>query len=152
MINEIQFHDGTVISFNDIVNSLARRLYGTDQQDSIYGSADSEELYGFGGADHIRGLDGDDRIDGGAGNDGLLSGGRGSDTYLFNLGNGTDTIFDSYLESGPVNPLDKDVVEMGRHIDPSQIFVFLADDGLHLEVAFEDQIILRDEKSADRPV
>lgn len=50
----------------------------------------------FGGNDVVVAWGGDDLITGGAGDD-VLSGGPGHDTYVFNLGDGVDTITDQAL-------------------------------------------------------
>ncbi len=52
------------------------------------------DLYGTNGADVITGTNITDRFYGGAGND-MLAGGEGNDTYVFNLGDGVDTIEDT---------------------------------------------------------
>lgn len=51
-------------------------------------------LRGTSGIDSLRGTSAGDRIRGGLGND-YLNGGAGADTYLFNRGDGQDTLDDS---------------------------------------------------------
>jgi Ca2+-binding RTX toxin-like protein len=51
-------------------------------------------IYGTPGDDWFTGTADDDLIDAGAGND-YLDGGAGNDTYVFGLGSGHDTIFNS---------------------------------------------------------
>ncbi len=60
-------------------------LVGRGGNDTVYGGADDDELYGDQGDDVLIGELGDD----------LLFGGAGHDTYLFNLGDGIDTIEDA---------------------------------------------------------
>lgn len=95
-------------------------LYGGEGNDSIYGGNGNDTLYGGDGDDTLLGGDGNDIIDGsdgdntllgGDGNDTIyggsghdilvggkhndrLEGGYGPDTYLFELGDGNDIIFD----------------------------------------------------------
>ncbi len=57
------------------------------------------------GDDDIRGFGSFDTLDGGLGND-LLSGGDGADTYIFNPGDGDDTIRDNGFA-------DTDIIQMG---------------------------------------
>ena len=60
-------------------------LAGRGGHDTVYGGADNDEVYGDQGDDVLIGETGDD----------LLFGGTGHDTYLFNLGDGLDTIEDA---------------------------------------------------------
>lgn len=59
--------------------------------DTVNGGDGNDNLYGQGGGDTVIGGSGDDVLSGGEGND-FLTGGVGNDTYLFNLGDGQDTI------------------------------------------------------------
>ncbi|MHB1014108.1 MAG: putative Ig domain-containing protein [Desulfurivibrionaceae bacterium] len=83
VIEQFQFADGTVLGIGDL---LAR---GFD----IQGSTGDDLLTGTAITDRISGGDGDDTLIGGKGDD-LLAGGGGNDTYVFNLGDGVDTIAD----------------------------------------------------------
>ncbi|MDY6783060.1 MAG: calcium-binding protein [Cyanobacteriota bacterium] len=66
--------------------------------DRIGGKGGNDQLFGDEGDDQIWGDDGDDLLRGGLGNDILtgddFSGGRGSDTFVLAVGEGTDTITD----------------------------------------------------------
>ena len=70
--------------------------------EGVVGSRFDDALTGGSGDDSLRGLDGNDRIDGGAGNDVLrgdfgddvLTGGSGIDRFLYQVGDGADTISD----------------------------------------------------------
>ncbi|HAG83412.1 MAG TPA: calcium-binding protein, partial [Cyanobacteria bacterium UBA12227] len=66
--------------------------------DRIGGKAGNDQLYGEEGDDQIWGDDGDDLLRGGLGDDILVgddfSGGRGRDTFVLAIGEGTDTIRD----------------------------------------------------------
>lgn len=66
-------------------------LYDVALGRKIKGDSDDNTLTGSVGDDRIRGKDGDDIIEGGAGDD-VLGGGKGADTFLFNLGDGSDEI------------------------------------------------------------
>ncbi|MCM8921806.1 MAG: hypothetical protein LC540_17340 [Candidatus Thiodiazotropha sp.] len=84
-------------------------LHGLAGNDNLFGAAGDDQLFGDAGRDHIEGAAGNDSLDGGADNDSLdggdgadtlaggtgddsMVGGRGADRYLFNLGDGHDTI------------------------------------------------------------
>ena len=59
----------------------------------VFGSSDSETLTGGTESDFLYGGAGDDTLTGHAGDD-YLEGGKGADSYLYNTGDGLDTIFD----------------------------------------------------------
>ncbi|MBX0311455.1 MAG: hypothetical protein JHC31_06715, partial [Sulfurihydrogenibium sp.] len=88
-------------------------LYGTNQKDIIYGQEGDDILYGNGGDDTLIGGVGNDKLYGGDGNDVLiggpgndyLEGGRGNDTYIFNKGDGQDTIVNDKYWDGYWNGL-----------------------------------------------
>jgi Ca2+-binding RTX toxin-like protein len=68
-------------------------IYGEDGNDRIDGGTEGDFLYGGLGQDTITGAAGDDYILGGAGTDGLY-GGAGIDIFDYNVGSGTDNIYD----------------------------------------------------------
>jgi Ca2+-binding RTX toxin-like protein len=71
-------------------------LLGGDGNDLLYvsGAGNGSILDGGAGSDILQGGDGNDTLIGGAGND-TLSGGLGQDTYIFNKGDGADTVYDT---------------------------------------------------------
>jgi hypothetical protein len=101
---------GATASGGNGVNDL---WFGGDGGNNFAGTAGHDILVGGAAGDTIRGGAGWDFIDGGAGNDTLfgddgndilrggtgpdnLQGGAGNDTYVFNRGDGADTIYDDY--------------------------------------------------------
>ena len=89
-------------------------IYGGNGNDTINGDTGNDILYGNYGEDTLKGGDGDDTLfgdyeytnynytqgfkdtlEGGKGND-TLKGGSGDDVYIFNRGDGSDTIYDNY--------------------------------------------------------
>ena len=66
-------------------------LGGSSEADWVLGLEDDDRLFGEGGADILYGNAGDDILRGGEGND-ILEGGAGVDTYVFQAGDGHDTI------------------------------------------------------------
>ncbi|WP_243042367.1 calcium-binding protein [Dyella sedimenti] len=111
-------------------------LVGGAGNDILNGGAGNDALYGGAGADVLDGGTGRNRLYGGDGNDVLkvdryatdnvLEGGRGDDTiygsaygdtYVFNLGDGRDTITETYSWGG------KDVVAFGEGIVADDIQV-----------------------------
>lgn len=88
---------------------------GNDLANVIVGNSGNNILDGGKGADELRGGDGNDTLIGGAGND-QLYGGTGNDRYLFNAGDGSDTI----VESGAST--DNDELEFGVGIDWNELW------------------------------
>ena len=89
-IEELLFSDGSslLLPQTDMV------LQQGEESETISGTNSNETIYGNGGNDTINGGYGNDVIIGGQGND-TLNGGGDSDTYIYNLGDGLDTITDN---------------------------------------------------------
>ncbi len=81
---------------NDTLNGGAGNdiLSGDEGSDTLHGDAGNDILTGGAGRDTLNGGAGNDIISGGAGND-TLNGGAGDDVYVFNRGDGEDTINDT---------------------------------------------------------
>ena len=83
-------------------NKKANRILGTENNDYIDGLEGADTLYGNSGDDTILGSAGNDTLYGGEGNDSLsggagtdkLYGGDGEDIFVYNNGDGSDTIAD----------------------------------------------------------
>ena len=117
-IEHVNFADGTSWSFADVIS---RELASTSGNDVLYASPDGNTLSGGAGDDTLNGLSGNDTLIGGPGND-LLLGGYGNDTYVFNRGDGQDTIYDyntyNWWDGG-----SDDVLQFGAGIAASDIAV-----------------------------
>ncbi len=109
-IDQVTFADGTIwdtvtlesrinnftgTDFYDpiLANNLANVIRGLDGGDWLVGRGGNDTLYGGADDDELYGDQGDDVLIGETGDD-LLFGGSGHDVYVFNLGNGIDTIED----------------------------------------------------------
>ncbi len=68
-------------------------LIGGKGNDALFGEQGFDTLDGGNGRDFLDGGNGKDTLIGGKGND-ILTGGRGKDTFVFALGDGSDTITD----------------------------------------------------------
>lgn len=86
---KLEFADGTVYSPDEDGLFLSQ----SDKDDNESGTQFDDVLYGNGGDDSLHGKDGDDILCGGKGNDNL-DGGDGRDVYIWNKGDGFDTIGD----------------------------------------------------------
>ena len=98
------------------------KLYGWDGDDTIVGENGNDILNGGNGSDTLNGGAGNDIINGDEGNDTLiggkdsdiLNGGYGDDAYIFNRGDGKDTITDNQ---------GTDTVKFGEGISKEDIIV-----------------------------
>ena len=97
-------------------------ILGNALNNVLSGNGGADVLYGLAGNDVLDGGNGSDTLAGGAGND-ILNGGSdnyngGSDTYLFDLGGGIDTINETIDYSNAT-----DVLKFGAGINPGDISV-----------------------------
>ena len=113
-LDEIEFGDGTKLSQAEIdATSVALGTDGDDVigQDSGYFGG-NDRLDGGAGNDRLYGHGGDDVLTGGKGDD-YLEGGRGNDTYVYNKGDGNDTINNfSYYSAAS----EMDVLKLGEDL------------------------------------
>lgn len=93
-----QFDDGSVLSFAELAQSTFV-IEGNNLDNVLSGTSLGDRLYGYDGSDILSAKGGSDVLTGGMGND-TLSGGSGRDTYVFNLGDGADTIIDTADNDG----------------------------------------------------
>ncbi len=166
-IEQVQFADGTVwagmqLTVWDllVVNGTdgADTLVGVDLApygDTLSGLAGNDILRGGQGADVLNGGEGNDVLEsgegndtlaGGAGNDTLYGGGYeyyggNSDTYLFNLGDGVDTV----VETGDPYSYNTDTLRFGAGIAPADVAVVRVGNHLELRLANGvDKVIVQD--------
>jgi len=118
LVEKIEFADGTIWDFATVTSMLVQN--GTAGQDTLSGlHYVGNRINGLGGNDSIYGGEKGDVLSGGAGND-YLEGGLGNDTYVFNLGDGMDTITDYDSTTGNNDKLQfgagitADMVQLGR--------------------------------------
>lgn len=134
-------------------------LDGAEGADTLIGSAGHDTIIGGLGDDVISGGDGSDTINGGDGNDIIfggsdefydpnkngdyLIGGTGSDTYLFGIGSGAETIYDPNSEGAEANKTD--ILQFLTGINPSDILVRRDGDDLVLSISgTSDLMTIRD--------
>jgi len=93
-------------------------IYGGEGNDTIYGGTGSNQLYGGSGEDILRvDIDSKDNILAGGKGDDILYGSRNADTYVFNIGDGKDQIF----EQGNYYNNPADTLSFGEGIRPEDI-------------------------------
>ena len=161
-IERVEFADGTVWDAAQIQmwmsDLFTLSIVGTEANDYLYSSSDEDVIIqGLGGGDWIYGNNGNDILYGGAGDDELyagegndilaggtgddyLEGEGGNDTYLFNLGDGQDTIYDEDYNVGNL-----DTIRFGEGIVASDITFFRSDNDLVLGInGTSDQVKIED--------
>lgn len=99
----ITFSDGVAI---EVLSSSFAHIAttGTSEIDILSGWGLHDDLKGLDGTDTLSGLDGNDTLTGGLGLDTLI-GGAGSDTYVWSLGDGNDTINDTFADVTEIDTL-----------------------------------------------
>lgn len=119
-LENIEFADGTVWTREDVQERLVviqgseasetlngyDSAYGYSGNETVYAGAGDDIVHTYGGDDVLYGEDGNDYLYGGGGNDVLvggigddyLEGGQGADIYIYNRGDGNDTI--NNIDSG----------------------------------------------------
>ncbi len=131
---------------NDIYGKrVSEIIHGLDDNDYIYGGEGNDTLYGDDGDDNLYGELGDDTLYGGEGND-ILHGGRGNDilygglgenTYIYNLGDGEDTII---LEANSTN-----ILHMENGLTQENITIEKVENDIVIKTTSEtDKLIIKD--------
>lgn len=136
-IEYLEFSDGTILGISGILNKIADSggvVYGLETDDVIDGTDDANIIFALGGNDTVSGQGGDDLLHGGMGNDTLkgnagndtLEGGQGNDRYVFNVGDGHDTVNDEYRTGYKNQYLSNggnDTLELGEGISLDDLIV-----------------------------
>nr|WP_242052639.1 calcium-binding protein [Sphaerospermopsis sp. FACHB-1194] len=134
-IEKVEFANGITW---DKAKLLTATFMGTVNDDYNYGTEGNETFYGLAGNDILSGNDGNDSLEGGTGND-ILFGGSGKDIYIFNRGDGQDTIVDFDSTSGNI-----DIIRFGTGINPTDITLTRDQDNLYISYGTTDKITLPD--------
>ncbi|MHA3105222.1 calcium-binding protein, partial [Acinetobacter sp. ANC 3791] len=149
-IDQIIFADQTIWDIEYVKKQL---LLSSEGNDTLRGYSADETLLGLAGDDHIYGNTGNDTIIGGSGNDTLyggkgddiliggvdndyLDGGEGSDSYLFSLGDGIDTIEKSFWDKDH----NTDKIFFNEEIDAASVKLKRQNDDLIIQYSEQDQI------------
>jgi Ca2+-binding RTX toxin-like protein len=134
-LENIKFADGSFFTFDEVqaISILPTEgddtiylsdnngvtINGLGGNDTIVGANGNDVLNGNSGYDYLSANDGNDTLVGGADND-LLIGGSGADTYIFNAGDGQDTIYNYDYDAYGTNT---DTLLFGAGINKSDIIV-----------------------------
>ncbi|MCY6355658.1 calcium-binding protein [Clostridium sp. ZS2-4] len=98
------------------VDNIQYEIYGLGGDDKLHGGTGDNKLYGGIGDDELYGGTEDDVLEGGEGND-VLYGREGNNVYVYNVGDGRDSIFTSYNS--------EDVLRLGEGIDQHNIDIVM---------------------------
>jgi Ca2+-binding RTX toxin-like protein len=115
----------TAGGFNDTIT-------GGEGNDSLSGGGGNDNLIGGEGNDSLSGGDGNDNLVGGEGND-TLKGGNGDDTYIFNRGDGQDTITDGSGFNRIVFGDNITAADLYARIDGKDLIIALKEEGKNFE-------------------
>ncbi|MBR1693197.1 MAG: hypothetical protein IJ711_10570, partial [Lachnospiraceae bacterium] len=107
---------------------------GNPEADFYTGAVSADILFGGEGDDTLFGDDGDDILYGEAGND-SLNGGLGNDTYIFNRGDGQDTVYEYGLTDESL-----DTILFGEDIRPEDVTLKRDGADLILQYGETDQV------------
>ena len=159
-VRYFEFADGTVLTLEEMAaradNGLAgyqsdyygsSSLIGSNADDWIYAHTGDDVVQARGNNDYVSGGSGDDVLSGGSGRDTLdgadgddllagevgddrLYGGQGDDVFVFNLGDGHDTIQDFSPNGAAV-----DTLSLGKGINLTNLSAYVDGGSLHLLVA-----------------
>ena len=112
-------------------NSLDNTLTGNNNSCTLYGEAGNDSLTGGSISDYLYGGSGNDTLQGKQMGDDLY-GGTGDDTYIFNVGDGIDTISD---EAG------NDTISFGNNITHDDIAIFMdSNNSLYIDYSTSDSV------------
>ena len=144
-VEEIHFDDGAIWYEADLLAAAIVGVVATGGDDVISGTSGNDVIDGLAGNDSLSGLDGYDTLIGGLGND-WMDGGHHGDSYVYNLGDGHDTIRE-YSSASNYRFGDKLIFGAGIAADDILISQSTTDwKDLTLSFVFGDGSILLDEQ------
>ena len=134
-INRFYFSDGTMLTVHDFFNDNAV-IEGSGTVSDYNGGLGTRDsiLIGSDGDDTLYGYSGNDTLIGGRGND-VLYGGADNDTYVFNLGDGNDTIDEQNANS------ENDRILFGEGISARSLYAARSGNDLVMSILGTDDTI-----------
>ncbi|MDR0903427.1 MAG: hypothetical protein LBM59_02210 [Ruminococcus sp.] len=144
-INFINFYQYYINYSNNLLKYIntGSDIFMGDETDEIISDSAASIFYGLGGNDRIIGSVNNETFIGGIGDD-TLDGDKGDDKYIFNLGDGKDTIYD--YNKGH---LDTDTIIFGEGITKEDIIIKRSGNNLVLTVSETDSITIREYYNID---
>ncbi|MDP2242366.1 MAG: putative Ig domain-containing protein [Burkholderiales bacterium] len=136
VIENFVFTGGETLTYEELI-ARGIHIYGSDGDDYLSGTNGPDIIDGGAGNDDLSGADGHDILIGGPGDD-YLQGGPGDDIYVFQRGDGYDTV-----EDWDETPGNIDIVRFGADIAPADVTVGNDYGDLVLGVnGSDDQVVL----------
>ncbi|MDO8310463.1 MAG: calcium-binding protein, partial [Sideroxyarcus sp.] len=136
-VGRVEFADGTAW---DIAKIKSEAVKGTSGRDNIVGFDTDENITGLAGDDWLNAGNGNDTVDGGIGNDGMR-GGNGNDTYVFNVGDGQDKVYQNFVDNnGSDNATTVDTIALGSGITTASIVLNRVVDNLVIKTSATDSV------------
>ncbi|QPH54667.1 calcium-binding protein [Pontivivens ytuae] len=130
-VDQIEFADGVLLDGDDVRERLLIDQ-ATNGDDLIFGFANRDDLLDGGdGNDQLSGNTGNDTLRGGVGDDTMI-GGEGADLYVFQRGDGHDTIVDEEAVSD-----GEDVLRIEGYTADEAVFTYDPNDGDDVLISFE---------------
>ncbi|MDD2780867.1 calcium-binding protein [Sulfuricurvum sp.] len=169
---------------NDILTTGARDdiVLGLSGNDTINAGGGDDTVYGQTGDDVLYGNSGTDVLDGGEGNDTIIAdddgyyyddaayadtliGGKGDDTlkgsagndiYVFNIGDGVDTVYDydyfGYYNSNNYYNAGNDTIQFGEGISANDLSFYASGNNLIIQYSASDKITIKDWYNANNSI
>ncbi|MBQ8247327.1 MAG: hypothetical protein IJZ42_09360 [Lachnospiraceae bacterium] len=160
-VEQVEFSDGTVWDTEEIANraNIQVGTEGDDEQtgyyeavgyhqgetfhmlggnDTVNAGEGNDTIYGDEGDDTLYGHNGNDTLVGGTGND-YMTGDAGADSFVFNLGDGTDTVYDHEWDMGNV-----DKIVFGEGIQASDVVMERNGNNLVVKYSANDSFTVLD--------
>lgn len=140
-------------SGNDTINAGSgnNTISGGIGDDTLNSGNGADTLIGGAGNDTLNAGSGDDTLTGGTGVD-TLRGGLGNDKYIFNLGDGHDTIIDAYTYGyGGSSSKDagNDTIVLGEGISQDDISVTIVGADIVVQINDDDSLTIKNATSAN---
>ena len=135
-VEQFRFSDSAVLSMEELLDlaPAAPDFDPHERNNQITGTSEDDGLIGWNGDDSIEGGVGNDVIVGGTGDD-FLQGGAGSDVFVFNIGDGRDTINDINL------PGEGNIIRFGEGIAQTDLTILWSNGELSIEVSSDNDAI-----------
>ena len=131
--DDVQGSYGEAVGYHQ--NETYHMLGGND---TVYAGEGNDTVYGDSGNDELYGEKGNDTLIGGSGND-YMEGGAGADAYVFNLGDGTDTIHDHEYNNEVI-----DKIVFGAGISAEDVVMKRIDKNLMVKYSDTDSFVVQD--------
>lgn len=122
------------LSMQSSLGTFALPTFGTEESNTLQGGIYNDILVGGGSGDTLKGGYGTDILIGGQGDD-ILAGDQDSDIYIWNLGDGNDTILNSTTGS------EVDVLRIGEGVHPGNVKIERYGNTIRLLVAESGEVL-----------